>query len=153
MAEDADYHVPVTYERCDHVERPFFHGTKAAFEVGDELVPGYGSDFQQGRTSNNIYVAAAPETAVMGSVEPSCLFRDIHVVRRPDGANILAIEGGPATPHRLSYELLRRVQRGSPCALARRPGGTCSSSSSPTGPPYERVGRRVSTASPTPDRP
>ena len=65
MAEDGDYHVPVPYERCDHVERPFFHGTKAAFEVGDELVPG--SNCQQGRTSNNIYVAAALETAVMGS--------------------------------------------------------------------------------------
>lgn len=67
IAEDGLDHVPVTYERCGHVERPFFHGTTAALRVGDELVPGYGSNFQQGRTSNSIYFAAALETAVWGA--------------------------------------------------------------------------------------
>ena len=32
------------------------------FEIGDELVPGYGSNYQQGRTSNNVYFSAILET-------------------------------------------------------------------------------------------
>ncbi len=60
-------HVPVTFDRCDHIEGPFYHGTKSAFEVGDELVPGHGSNFHEGRVSNNIYFAALVETAVWGA--------------------------------------------------------------------------------------
>src|SRR5665811_154614 len=60
-------HTPVTYDRCTHIEGPFYHGTKSAFEAGAELVPGYGSDFQQGRVSNNIYFTALVETAAWGA--------------------------------------------------------------------------------------
>nr|WP_246080672.1 NAD(+)--rifampin ADP-ribosyltransferase [Modestobacter altitudinis] len=60
-------HVPVTYEHWEHVQGPFFHGTKAALEVGDELVPGHGSNYQDGRLSNNIYFTAVVETAVWGA--------------------------------------------------------------------------------------
>ncbi|MHB8339596.1 MAG: NAD(+)--rifampin ADP-ribosyltransferase [Mycobacteriales bacterium] len=67
MAGDGIDHAPVTYARCSHVEGPFFHGTKVALGVGDELVPGYGSNFQQDRMSNNIYFAAALETAIWGA--------------------------------------------------------------------------------------
>ena len=59
--------VPVTLEDCQHVEGPFFHGTKAAVDVGQELVPGFGSNFQQGRVSNNVYFTARLETAVWGA--------------------------------------------------------------------------------------
>src|SRR3954454_1300827 len=59
--------VPVTLAHWRHVEGPFFHGTKAALDVGTELVPGHGSNFQQGRVSNNIYFTAAVETAVWGA--------------------------------------------------------------------------------------
>ncbi|WP_244929825.1 NAD(+)--rifampin ADP-ribosyltransferase [Nocardioides sp. W7] len=58
---------PVTFERYEHVEGPFFHGTKAALAVGDELVPGFGSNYQEGRVSNNIYFTAVLETAVWGA--------------------------------------------------------------------------------------
>jgi hypothetical protein len=58
---------PVTYEDCAHVEGPFYHGTKATLEVGDELVPGRGSNFQQGRVSNNVYFAALVDTAAWGA--------------------------------------------------------------------------------------
>ncbi|MCD4525460.1 NAD(+)--rifampin ADP-ribosyltransferase [Nocardioides sp. cx-173] len=58
---------PVTYERYDHVEGPFFHGTKAALAVGDELVPGYGSNFQEGRILKHIYFTTVLETAVWGA--------------------------------------------------------------------------------------
>jgi hypothetical protein len=38
-------HVPVTFESCDHVEGPFFHGTRIAFDPSDELVPGQGCNY------------------------------------------------------------------------------------------------------------
>ena len=66
MSGDSDY-VPVTFEHCQHIKGPFYHGTKAALEVGDELVPGYGSNFHHGRVSNNVYFTAVLETAVWGA--------------------------------------------------------------------------------------
>ncbi len=59
--------VPVTFDRHDHVSGPFFHGTKTVLEVGDELVPGQASNYQEGRVSNNIYFAGLVETAVWGA--------------------------------------------------------------------------------------
>jgi rifampin ADP-ribosylating transferase len=67
VSEDGSGHVPVTYEHCEHIEGPFFHGTKATLEVGDELVAGYGSNFQEGRVSNNIYFTALVDTAAWGA--------------------------------------------------------------------------------------
>jgi hypothetical protein len=64
---DDSTHVPVTYESCEHIEGPFYHGTKSVLESGDELVPGYGSNFQAGRVSNNIYFSALVETAAWGA--------------------------------------------------------------------------------------
>jgi hypothetical protein len=60
-------HIPVTYESCQHVEGPFFHGTKSALEVGEELMPGNPSNFQQGRVSNHIYFTALVDTAAWGA--------------------------------------------------------------------------------------
>jgi rifampin ADP-ribosylating transferase len=57
----------VTYEHCDHIEGPFFHGTKSALDIGQELVPGYGSNFHDGRVSNNIYFTALVDTAAWGA--------------------------------------------------------------------------------------
>ena len=59
--------VPVTFERHDHVRGPFYHGTTASLAVGDHLRPGYASNFQQGRVSNNIYFTALLDTAVWGA--------------------------------------------------------------------------------------
>jgi hypothetical protein len=58
---------PVTYEHFQHVSGPFYHGTKVELRAGDELVPGYGSNFQAGRVSNNIYFTSVLETAVWGA--------------------------------------------------------------------------------------
>jgi hypothetical protein len=66
-AEQGGIRVPVTYGHCAHVEGPFFHGTKAVLEVGDELVPGRGSNFQAGRVSNNVYFTALVDTAAWGA--------------------------------------------------------------------------------------
>jgi hypothetical protein len=62
-AGDTEYE-PVTFERCDHVEGPFFHGTKFALDVGDELVPGQPSNYHEGRIANHVYFAALLEPAV-----------------------------------------------------------------------------------------
>ncbi len=66
-AADDVVHVPVTFDRCDHVEGPFFHGTRISLEVGDQLVPGHDSNYQDGRTSNHVYFSALVETAVWGA--------------------------------------------------------------------------------------
>ncbi len=67
MTGDRGARVPVTHEHCAHVPGPFFHGTATAFEAGDELVPGHGSNHQAGRVSNHVYFAALVETAVWGA--------------------------------------------------------------------------------------
>lgn len=59
--------IPVTFEHFDHVTGPFYHGTKSVLQPGDELKPGFGSNFQDGRISNNIYFTALVDTAVWGA--------------------------------------------------------------------------------------
>ncbi len=60
-------HVPVMFESCDHVEGPFFHGTRIAFDPGDELVPGHGSNYHDGRVTNHVYFSALLEPAIWGA--------------------------------------------------------------------------------------
>jgi len=84
---------PVTFDRCDHVAGPFLHGTKVAFDVGDEIQPGHLSNLHEGRVSNHVYLAALLEPAVWGAelavaltgseirgriyvVAPTCPFED-----------------------------------------------------------------------------
>ena len=67
MGDDDGTHVPVTCAHYALVEGPFYHGTKAALEVGDELVAGHGSNFQEGRRSNNVYFTALVDTAAWGA--------------------------------------------------------------------------------------
>lgn len=117
MDEDGLDHVPVTYERCGHVDGPFFHGTKAALGVGDELVPGYGSNFQQGRMSNNIYFTAVMETAIWGAELATALAGSaergrIYVVeplgRFEDDPNVTnkKFPGNPTASYRTRHPLL-----------------------------------------------
>ncbi len=63
---DAEW-VPVTYDQYDHVTGPFFHGTRFAMTIGDELVAGRTSNFQEGRVMNHVYFSALVETAVWGA--------------------------------------------------------------------------------------
>jgi len=67
MGENDSTYIPVTFDRCSHIEGPFYHGTKSTFEVGDELVPGHGSNFHENRVSNNIYFTALVDTAAWGA--------------------------------------------------------------------------------------
>lgn len=57
-------YVPVTYDNCDRISGPFYHGTKIAFSQSEFLVPGHLSNYHKGRTSNHIYFAATLEPAI-----------------------------------------------------------------------------------------
>lgn len=65
--------IPVTFEHHAHVSGPFYHGTKSVLRPGEELVPGFGSNFQDGRVSNNIYFSALVDTAAWGAELASAL--------------------------------------------------------------------------------
>jgi rifampin ADP-ribosylating transferase len=56
---------PVPFE--PHPSGAYLHGTKAALEVGDLLVPGRGSNFEDGRVSNHIYLTGTLDAAVWGA--------------------------------------------------------------------------------------
>ena len=67
MSDEGATRVPVTYDHCGQVEGPFFHGTRSALEIGAELVPGFGSNYQDGRVSNHLYFSALVDTAAWGA--------------------------------------------------------------------------------------
>jgi rifampin ADP-ribosylating transferase len=67
----------------------YLHGTKADLAVGDLLVPGRRSNFDEGRTMNHVYFTATLDAAVWGAelaagqgpgriylIEPSGAFED-----------------------------------------------------------------------------
>lgn len=56
---------PVPFE--EYAEGVFLHGTKAELAVGDLLVPGRGSNFEEGRTMNHIYFTATLDAATWGA--------------------------------------------------------------------------------------
>jgi hypothetical protein len=69
-------YVPVTFDSCGHVEGPFFHGTRAAFERGDEIVAGHPSNYHEGRVSNHVYFAGLLEPAIWGAELATALMGD-----------------------------------------------------------------------------
>lgn len=73
MTEDPGTHTPVTFDNCSRVEGPFYHGTKSVLDPGTELVPGRGSNFQQGRISHHLYFTALVQTAAWGAQLASAL--------------------------------------------------------------------------------
>lgn len=66
MDEQDVARVPVTYERCEHVVGPFLHGTTAALDVGDALVPGHRSHYQD-RVLRHVYFTTLVGTAAWGA--------------------------------------------------------------------------------------
>jgi rifampin ADP-ribosylating transferase len=50
-----------------HESGALFHGTKADLKVGDLLEPGRGSNFEEGRTANHLYVTATLDAATWGA--------------------------------------------------------------------------------------
>jgi rifampin ADP-ribosylating transferase len=56
---------PVPYEV--HPDGVYLHGTKAHLEVGELLVPGRESNFEDGRVMNYVYFTATLDAAVWGA--------------------------------------------------------------------------------------
>ena len=50
-----------------HESGAMFHGTKAPLSVRDLLVPGRGSNFEEGRITNHVYVTATLDAATWGA--------------------------------------------------------------------------------------
>ncbi|MDD4565056.1 MAG: NAD(+)--rifampin ADP-ribosyltransferase [Eubacteriales bacterium] len=46
---------------------PFYHGTKADLAIGDVLMPGYNSNYGEGRKANFVYLTATMDAAVWGA--------------------------------------------------------------------------------------
>ena len=67
MNANATEWIPVTHDNYRHADGPFYHGTKAELAIGELLVPGHASNYEEGRTANNIYFTAVLETAVWGA--------------------------------------------------------------------------------------
>lgn len=58
---------PVTSQNYHHLSGPFYHGSKLQFSVGDLLLAGQPSNFEQGRISNHIYFSSLLESAIWGA--------------------------------------------------------------------------------------
>ena len=58
---------PVSHENCHQVAGPFYHGTKYDLNIGDLLIPGRPSNFEEGRVSNHVYFATRLEAAIWGA--------------------------------------------------------------------------------------
>lgn len=58
---------PVTFDSCDTVPGPFFHGTAAALPVGTQIVPGRPSHFRPDRPLRHVYFSSLVETAAWGA--------------------------------------------------------------------------------------
>jgi rifampin ADP-ribosylating transferase len=56
---------PIPFEV--HESGGLFHGTKADLRVGDFLVPGYASNYEEGRIANHIYLSATLDAAIWGA--------------------------------------------------------------------------------------
>lgn len=50
-----------------HESGAWFHGTKADLSVGDFLVPGHPSNYEEGRISNNVYMTKVLDGAVLAA--------------------------------------------------------------------------------------
>jgi hypothetical protein len=100
--DDDSAHIPVTYDDYGHVEGPFYHGTKACLDVGELLVPGYGSNFEDGRVSNNIYFSGTLDAAVWGA----------ELARGPGRGRIYIVE--PAGPFEDDPNLTNKRFPGNP---------------------------------------
>ncbi|HVW81828.1 MAG TPA: NAD(+)--rifampin ADP-ribosyltransferase [Mycobacteriales bacterium] len=58
MTQDETAHIPVTYDRYEHVTGPFFHGTIADLGEGEFLTAGHRSNYRPEIVMNHVYFTA-----------------------------------------------------------------------------------------------
>lgn len=46
---------------------PFYHGTKADLKPGDQLIPGYSSNYGERKKANYVYLTATMDAAIWGA--------------------------------------------------------------------------------------
>ena len=59
--------IPISYDNCDPLQGPFYHGTKANLAVGELLMPGFKSHFEKGRALKHVYFSCLLEPAIWGA--------------------------------------------------------------------------------------
>jgi hypothetical protein len=59
--------IPISHENCHQVRGPFYHGTKAKLSIGDLIVAGHQSHFQEGRVLKHVYFSTLMEGAIWGA--------------------------------------------------------------------------------------
>ena len=111
---DLDW-VPCTYESYDHIEGPFYHGTASVLQPGDLLEPGHESNYQRGRTSNNIYFSGSAAAGLAAEMATALLGIDgrghLYVVKPTgpfeDDPNVTnkRFPGNPTKSYRSRYPL------------------------------------------------
>ncbi|KUI31331.1 rifampin ADP-ribosyl transferase [Mycobacterium sp. IS-1742] len=69
-----------------HESGAYLHGTRADLEVGDRLVPGRPSNFEDGRVSNHVYVTQTLDAAVWGAELARGAGRPRIYLVEPEGA-------------------------------------------------------------------
>ena len=69
-----------------HESGALFHGTKADLAVGDLLVPGRPSNFEEGRIMNHVYVSATLDAATWGAELAAGKGRGRIYIVEPTGA-------------------------------------------------------------------
>ncbi|MGN6150866.1 MAG: NAD(+)--rifampin ADP-ribosyltransferase [Lysobacteraceae bacterium] len=47
--------IPVSFDNCDAVAGPFYHGTRADLSIGDLLAAGFRSNYRDGVVMNHVY--------------------------------------------------------------------------------------------------
>ena len=55
--------IPVSFENCDELTGPFYHGTRADLSVGDLLAAGFRSNYDDSVVMNHIYFTALSKGA------------------------------------------------------------------------------------------
>lgn len=58
-------HAPKPFE--PHESGHYLHGTKADLAIGEVLVPGHASNYEQGRIANHVYVTKTLDAAAWGA--------------------------------------------------------------------------------------
>lgn len=69
-----------------HESGALLHGTKADLSVGDRLVPGRASNFEEGRITNHVYVTATLDAAVWAAELAKGDGRGRIYIVEPEGA-------------------------------------------------------------------
>lgn len=81
----SDEWVPVTFENCDAVVGPFYHGTRADLAVGDQLTAGFRSNYDDRVVMNHIYFTSVPKGAGLAADMARGAGRPRVYIVRPTG--------------------------------------------------------------------